>query len=76
MKEAHRHDFNQIKIMRITKITNPNYTGDAGDKAILTRVCECKANKAFEYGSFKEMRELGLALSRANREAEHGGEYQ
>ena len=54
MNNVHFHNYTTPKIIRITKVQH-NYTGTAGDKAILVRECSCKKYEAFDYGNFKVM---------------------
>ena len=53
--QRHVHEYERMKLVRITRIENEHYQGVAGDKALLVRVCKCKAEQAFDYGSYKKM---------------------
>jgi hypothetical protein len=60
IRTKHDHVYNLPKMVRITRIQprkEPHgYNGTAGDKAFLVYACECRAYKAFDYGSFNKMR--------------------
>jgi hypothetical protein len=60
----HKHKYEEIGIAKITRITNKNYFGTAGDKAFLMRVCTCGDMQAFDYGRTKEMEELKEVLKK------------
>lgn len=55
MADDHTHDYKELKLFRITKIDNPHYTGAAGDKAFLTRVCHCGKASPMDFGATEAM---------------------
>lgn len=59
---SHEHDYSTIELIRITRVQK-NYQGTAGDKALLIRKCTCGKFIAFEYGNYRDMKDLQEALT-------------
>lgn len=54
----HKHVYDEIELIRIIRIDNDKYKGAAGDKAFLEKKCACGHHFAFEYGTWKAMKEM------------------
>lgn len=54
--ENHVHTFIKTAIKPINRITNVNYKGTAGDKALVMSQCDCGALKAIDYGPINEIK--------------------
>lgn len=62
MDDLHKHEFKTLNVNPIKRGLHSGYHGSPGDKAFLTKACDCGKVKPIDYGSTQEMEDKKTLL--------------